>query len=361
MIPQLMTWQRYFYTQFIKNILYCLASFYSLYIIVDMMTHLHDLSSGETAPSTWAIYYLASFSKRLDIFFPFSILIATIRCLYQAQQRGELIAMLASGTSRLTLMTPFLIVCAFCSLIVLVNTEVALPSAMMETNYIRESRFGEDDIIDETQPLRHILLGDSSRLLYHRYDPYTKTLLNVYWIQTTSEIYYIKRLCLAHDKPLGKWVDHIKRGENNQFQKIGSWNEYAFDQIQLDPSFLTSSVTPTQEQPISRLVIDFIRYKKTKSSRIAEIASTLYFKLTFPLMCLVAFLGPAPRLLRFGRVVPILMIYLLSIAGLFCLHLMFQAFFVLGKNNLLPASLAIIAPWIGLLVWLMQRLQKEGP
>ena len=352
------TWQKHFYSVFLKNIIATLITFYGIYVILDVMTHLKEIASGKTALWTWIIYYISAFSKRFDILVPFAILVATIRSLHQFQQRGELIAMLASGTSKVRLMMPCLTVCCGFFMLTLINYDLILPKAVASLRYIRVSDFDESSVDEEDPAVRQVLLQDSSRIIYSSYDQNTQEFGTVFWIRKPTEIYYMKRLSIKEAVPVGYFIDKLVRNHKHEFEKTHSFERQSFPKMDFDKTSLADSVTPPQDQSLTQLTNELIVYSRTHSSRLTEIKANLFYKLTFPLLCLVAFLAPAPQLLRFGRIVPILMIYLVSIAGLFCLNLILQALFVVSKNNLVSPFIAIILPWCALMCWLTKRFIK---
>lgn len=343
---------------FVKEILGVLFAFYAIYVLLDVMNHIKEIVSGKTSLFTWILYYFSSFSKRLDILVPFAILIATIRTLHRHQQRGELIAMLASGTSRTSLMLPYIIVCCCCTVFLLANYNFVYPYAISEINQIREADFHEkNDEIDDLV-IKQVLLEDSSRIIYRSYNREEKTLQHVFWVQNPIKLFYIKKLSLNKNQPIGHFVDAIERREYGNFEKVASWKEYTFTDLYLNSETLKESSTLPHDRSLWRLSKELIVYSRTNSSLLPEIKATLLYKLTFPLLCLVAFFGPAIRLLRFGRVVPILMIYLVSIAGLFFLNLLFQALFVICKNNLISPIIGLTLPWGALLYWQIREFVK---
>lgn len=309
------------------------------------MTHLKLLSDSSFSFTTWVHYYVMTFCKRLDILLPFSILIATIRCLSNMQQKSELVSMLSSGISKTQLMKPFIICCLAFSSILLLNYQWVLPSALTDINQIRASSFGEEDIEDLQSPLSQVLLTDASKIVYKGYNKNLKQFQDVFWIKNPNTVYHIKVLDISESVPVGHFVDKISRDKNKGFHKVDSKVVVQFDEIQFDDDSLKNSTITPMEQSLSQLIGELILYAKGKSNRYNEIKATLYYKLTFPLFCLVAFLGPAARLLRYGRVIPLLMIYLVSIAALFCLNLFFQALFILAKSELIAPSIAILLPW----------------
>lgn len=339
-------WKRYFYKEFITTIVFILLSIYALYVLVDIMAHLKVATATKSSYLTWIEYYLSTFSKRLDILIPFSILIATIRSLYSLQQRGELVAMLASGISRKELLKPFLIVACSCSLLLYANYEWVLPSAISRISTISETRFGKEELEKHTQAPREVMLEDGSKLIYASYRRKDKEFQDVFWIRSVDIMFHMKTLSLNTLPPVGKWVDEIVRNQSGLLESIKYSETYTFDNMHLNIHALKNSVIPPQEQSLLELAKQSLLYFDSTSARASEIKSYLFYRLTLPWMCLLAFIAPAPFCMRFTRTMPILMTYLVAIAGLFCMSLVLQTALSIGKNQLVAPYIAIAIPWL---------------
>ncbi|MDB6082098.1 MAG: hypothetical protein JWO53_1370 [Chlamydiia bacterium] len=338
-------WKRYFYREFIVAILAFLFGIYALYILIDVMAHLKNVTDKHSTLSMWVEFYLATFSKRLDVLLPFSILLATVRTLCSLQSRGELVAMLASGISKKTLLSPFLVVSACCSLLVYANYEWALPSAIPKIVNLVETRFGKESLENEAKDLNEVMLNDGSKIIYSKYNSETKLFSNVFWIQSTDSIFHIKTLSLNSKIPTGKWVDHIARTASGALENAQSQELHEFTEMNFTLESLKNSVTPPNEQSLLQLLKQTYLYSSSCSPKGSEITATFLYKLTLPLMCLLAFIAPAPFCMRFSRSMPILMIYLIAIAALFCYGLVLQSAFSLGKSQVITPYLSIGLPW----------------
>lgn len=338
-------WKRYFFKEYFITVFSFLLGIYALYVLVDVMAHLKSVANKHTTFQTWVEFYLATFSKRLDVLLSFSCLIGAIRTLTQLQSRGELVALLASGISKKTLLTPFLIVSMCCSLLLYANYQWALPSAIPKIESIVETRFGKDELEKEKTTLNEVMLSDGSKIIYSSYHPEKKLFSNVFWVRSVDSIFHIKTLSLEGKTPVGKWVDHIVRSSTGTLENILSQESYEFTEMLFTLESLKNSMIPANEQSLIQLFRESILYHNSSSPKAAEITTMLFYKLTLPLMCILAFIAPAPFCLRFSRSMPILMIYLIAIASLFCYGLVLQSFFVLGKNQVIAPILAIGLPW----------------
>lgn len=346
----MLIWKRYFYKEIFTTFCFLLCSFYTLYIVLDLMTHIKDLKANSTAFFTWFIYYLCTFFKRLDILLPFTVLIGSIRLLLRLKARNELVALLASGIPLQILLRPFVIAACIAGAILYANFEFILPKALPEALYIQESNFGTRMFIEQSSPLREVMLKDSSKIIYKSYNPQLKQFQDVFWIASIDKIYHMKTLSCDHSSPTGRMVDLITRDNNGFLQKTGSAATLLLSDIHFDEQSLKDSITPPRDQSLSQLFSQMMLYTNSQADRAAEIRGNFYFKLAFPLICLLAFIAPASYCLHFSRDFSPFMTYLLSISGLFCFFLLLQMTFVLAKSQfvtslLLPPWAVVSIPW----------------
>ncbi len=339
-------WQRYFYKEYLFTIIFLLFSIYGLYVIVDIMAHLKVATDSKSSLLILIEYYLSTFSKRLDVLIPFSILIATIRTLYNFQSKGELVAMLASGISRLELLKPFLIVAASFSLLLYANYEWVLPSALSNIATIAETRFGKEQDSFEIKKPQEVMLQDGSKLIYSSFKRSDKTFHDVFWIRSADSIFHMKTLSCSGSPPCGKWVDEITRNSSGLLETTRSVENYDFKDMRFDLHALKNSIVVPQELSLWELVKQSWLYFDSSSPRAAEVKAYLVYKLTFPWMCLLAFIAPAPFCMRFTRMMPILMTYLVAIAGLFCMSILLQTALSIARHQLLAPYFAIGIPWL---------------
>ncbi|MBS0655410.1 MAG: LptF/LptG family permease [Verrucomicrobia bacterium] len=344
----MLIWKKYFYKEIISTALFLLFSFYFLYIVLDLMTHIKDLRAGTTTFSTWALYYLCTFSRRLDILLPFTVLIASIRILLKLKTRNELVALLASGIPLQTLLRPLLLFSCAATMILYANFEFILPKALPQALFIQESHFGNRSIIEQSTPLREIILKDSSKMIYRTYNPQLKQFQDVFWIASVDTIYHMKSL-VCEPYPTGKMVDLITRDKQGFLQKKTSYDELLLSNMHFDEQSLKNSITPPRDQSLTQLFSQMMLYTHSQSDRAMEIKGNFYFKLTFPLICLLAFVAVAPYCLHFSRTFSPFMTYLLSIGSLFCFFLFLQVLFVLAKGQtayIVPSWAIVTLPWL---------------
>jgi len=342
-----MIWKRYFYKEIIRTFCFLLFGFYALYIVLDLMTHIKDLRTQSTSFSTWAIYYLCTFSRRLDVLIPFSVLIGTIRILIALQTRNELVALLASGVPLRTLFGPFIKASLVASAILYANFEWALPIAQPRAIFIQENDFGKRHFEDVTVPIHEVLLKDASRMIYRSYNPIVHQFQDVFWIASLDKVYHMKTLTCETERPTGKMVDLMARNSQGELEKVASYPELKLAQMQFDEESLKNSIMSPRDVSISMLYSQMKLYRQSMSERASDVRANFIYKVTFPLLCLLATIAPASYCLAFRRHIPHFMIYLVAIGGLFCFFLLVQVALVLAKSQVVSPFVAFGVPWIG--------------
>jgi lipopolysaccharide export system permease protein len=184
-------------------------------------------------------------------------------------------------------------------------------------------------------------------MIYRSYNPIQKEFQDVFWIASLDMVYHMKVLSFDFLPPTAKFVDMISRDQKGQLQRAASWKEVQLRQMQFDEESLKNSITPIQEQSLSQLFSQMLLYSGSSSDKANELRNNFYYKCSFPLICILAFIAVCPYCVSFSRSgMPILMIYLVSISGLFCFFLLLQVAFVLGKSQVITPWIATLVPWV---------------
>lgn len=340
-----MIWKRYFFKEILRTFSFLLFGFFALYIVLDLMAHLKDIRAGSTSFSTWILYYLCTFSRRLDVFIPFTVLIGTIRILINLQARNELVALLACGVPMRTLLQPFFVSACIAAGILYANFEWALPFAQPRALFIQENDFGKKQIEDLTSPIHEVLLKDASRMFYRRYNPITHQFHDVFWIASLNKIYHMKTLTCEAQHPTGSMVDLLARDKNGNLRQVQSETTAVLHEMQFDEESLKNSIMNPRDVSLSTLFSQMYLYGQSMSERATDIRSNFIYKVTFPLLALLAFMAPASYCLVFRRQIPYFMIYLVSIGGLFCFFLLVQVALILAKSQVVSPLVAFGVPW----------------
>jgi lipopolysaccharide export system permease protein len=128
--------------------------------------------------------------------------------------------------------------------------------------------------------------------------------------------------------------------------------------MHFDIESLKGSITPPRARSLGELFQQLLFYAHSNSTRGAEVTAYFLYKLTLPLLCILAPIAVAPFCLHFRKMQPILMTYLLAIAAFFSINLLFEAAFVIGKSELVSPYFAFFFPWICLFYIFGRKYQK---
>lgn len=351
-----MIWKRYFYKEIFKTFFFLLFGFYALYIAIDVMTHLKDIKAGKTSFSVWVTYYLATFSRRLDVLVPFAVLIGSIRIYNGLQARNELVALLVSGVPMRRLLQPFFIAALSFSLLLYLNFEYFLPRAQPKALAIQENDFGKKLEKEDESNIREVLLKDASRLFYTTYDPTLKQFSDVFWIVNIDKVYHMKQLTCFTNTPIGTQVDYIVRSSDGNMVVDSTYSELVFPNMEFDEESLLNSIQLPRDQSISTLFAQAKLYGTSTSDRAIDVRSYLFYKLLFPLIAILAAFAPVRYTLSFRRDMPHFMVYLLSLGALFCFFLLLQVALVLAKSHVVSPASAIVLPWLAAMLFVSKNV-----
>ena len=312
------TWERYFFKKWIGSALLFLAVFYGLYILIDYASHLSSANyhHSKLKVGEFFIHYLAEFSLKADLLIPFALLIATVHTLTQLNVYSELVSLLASGHSLHRLMRPFLIGGLFAVGLLYINNEWIVPAAAKE----RQSMDKKYKIRKQKELLEvsahALLLDDGSHLIYKEFDPSLKKFFEAYWIVSIDEMWRMEELDPFQDNPTGNWIDHFIRNSQGVMEIAASYPEKEIPSLSFNEKALQEILLEPQDLSLSELWDDAPNEQTAEENeKAARFLTALYRKLVLPWLALIAVIAPAPFCLKFGRSLPIFLIFAGAIFG----------------------------------------------
>ncbi|MCH9627016.1 MAG: hypothetical protein S4CHLAM2_06500 [Chlamydiales bacterium] len=349
-----MIWKRYFLKELAKVFFLFIGGFYFLYVLIDYSMHTKAFHQEGVRFIDIGLYYLFQFTKRGDILLPIALLISTIKVLTALNVRNEIVALLTAGTPLKTLMRPFLWVASLLAFLLYLNFQFLQPLSLNALETFEESFFKKRS---HEEPIGALPLADGSILVYDTFDTAEQAFHDVYWYQNSDLLYRMEALYPFEHVPFGKQVDVIKR-EGGLLQRTASQDQLPFPGISFDARSVFVALHPPRQQSLTQLFSN-MRWKGTLNDREAEMAAVFFYKLTIPLVCLLAVCAPAPFCLRFGRHLPIFMIYALSLCGIITFFTFVNACVILGKSQVLSPLWALTLPlalFFGLFGWRYAKL-----
>lgn len=339
-------WERYFFSEALKTLIFFLTSLYFIFVLVDFSTHsVHFYTYSK--PNIWEVvlYYLHHFVRYLDIFFPLTLMLSTIKVLLGMNTHNEIAALQTAGVSSKQLLRPFFLLALLLSALCYLNFEYLAPKSLdyIENFQVAHSKNPKKK---SKKSLQALPLKDQTQLVFQSYDSKNKTLFDVFWIKSPDEIYHAKYLKAGKERT-GFYVDHLERGTDQIFEKKASYESLTFAEM---PKFEVSSKKtniPYENRSISSLLRQFYHERYSSQEERANILTHLNLKLATPLFPFLVLIACAPFCLRFSRYIPIFFLYAISLFGLVSFLTMMDAAAILAENQMLSPFALIWLPLLG--------------
>lgn len=345
-------WERYLLRQFITMFFFFLCCFYGLYVLIDYASH---ASSHHRSWFEFVRYYLFVFASRAEILVPIALLIAFVKTICTLNTNHELVALMAGGFKLKTLMRPFLTVGFLCLILMFLNEQFILPSALKKLNRIENSRKHQKRALTNLA-VKHLVLEDGSLLFFQNYDSAKERFFDVFWVPSVDNIYKIKFLNPIFS--MGYFVDHLVRQPSGELILQESFKEFFFPSMKFNREILQSTIIDPETLSLTALAKEAyqIAYEQTEkqsesavhrlNEKESKIMTAFYWKLTIPWLCLMAIMAPAPYCILFSRQLPIFLIYMCSLFGLIAFYMFIDAAQVIAKRQVIPPFWAICCPFL---------------
>lgn len=355
-----MIWERYFLKEFIKVFVLFLFCFYSLYIMIDYASHTSSLPQNTLHLKTTELfrYYLYIFASRAEILIPIALLIAFVKTVCTLNTHNELVALMASGFKLKTLMRPFVWMGLFCTVLLFLNEQFLLPTALKKLRRIEDVTKHNRSRQNQSTSVKQVILEDGSLLLFQSYDASKEQFFDAFWIQSIDNIYRIKYLSPSGNVPIGYFVDHLIRQSNGELLQQISYETLPFPDIHFNQKVLQSTIVDSEVLPLSQLLTRYLDVSNERTEKESKILTAFYWKMGLPWLCLLAIIAPAPFCVRFSRQVPVFLIYVFCLFGLLAFYMLLDATQVIANRQVIPAAWAIGAPCLIAFTWAAYRFAK---
>lgn len=335
---RLLLWQKYLYKEFLKTLLAILATFYSLYMIIDSANHLGVWRRfNESLPWVdWLLYYFWDFLYRAEVLLPFALLLAALRTFLMLQSRGELVALRCGGIALKSLFKPFLSAAILLAILLYFNGEFGKPVAVRQLKRWHSHKV-------KALPVEEVILSDGSRLLYQDYDHDAKLFSDLIWLMNADHFFRIRYFDTAAMPPRGYFVEEFKRTASG-FMALASVDvERSFPAL-IKEGEAWHRVAPNPEQAsLLQLAGELWSLPSQHSYRGALVTTVLYQRLLMPwlgFLC-VAIVLPC-CLCDNSRKIPSFLLYGVSLFSLVAFYLLLDAMAVLGRRQLIDPFWAFI-------------------
>jgi len=347
-------WEKYFLKEMLKVFLLFICGFYFLYVLIDYTSRTGSLLGNSVGLKEVGIYYLLTFLKRIDLLFPFGLMIATITALISLNSRRELVALLAGGVPFRRLLRPFLFAGIACSALMYLNFQVFSPLAWRKIQQIEDSHHSEGGRQAREMGVQDIRLADGSFILCQSYDSARKLFFDAFWVRSIDEVWRIKYLYPDSESTVGRFVDLIKRNEEGVLELTESYETKVLSELQFDEENLQAALRTPEELSITELWSRLPFSVGELTEKQASVVALFYSRLATPLLCILAVMAPTPFCVRFSRQLPVLLIFISGIVGIAMFYLLMDAALIIARGQVIPPSLAIFSPY-ALYFWVFVR------
>ncbi|NGX45048.1 MAG: hypothetical protein K940chlam2_00188 [Chlamydiae bacterium] len=340
------TWERYLFRELFKTFIFFLAAFYFLYVVVDYSAHMQDFIKGKSLSlSNLFLYYCFQFVKRADILLPLALIVSSIRLLLTLNLNKELLAFQSAGLSWKKLLRPFYFVALSSTLVIAAFNQFALPSSLNFIDKFYDTHLRHSHRGNRSDPLHVIHLEDHSKLVYQYYDSARQAFFDVVWMRSPDELWRIKYLQADPNNPIGEYVDHLVRTDEGHFEKRSSFDTLLFRDLKWRSDLPRKGFIPFENRSITSLYHMLKEDQQLSAYQSNELLTQILYKSVMPLLAPLVLICCAPFCIRYGRQLPQLLIYALSIFGFVGFIALMDAAVILGENATISPYLAIFFPF----------------
>lgn len=341
-------WERYFLKETLKVFLLFLFCFYGLYIVIDYASHTSAQPGHHTQIEVkeLARYYLYIFASRAEILIPFALIIAVIKTLLSLNTHQELVALSVSGIKLKRLMRPFIAMGVACVILLYLNEQFLLPSALKKLRHIEDAGKNNKKSQKLDVAVHHLILADGSLLLYQLYDTAKEQFFDSYWIRSIDDIYRIKYLSPHGSIPKGEFVDHLQRQSSGELVHIEGFKVKELPDLRFNQHALESTLIDPEAISLIDLWNQLPSKTDSNTEKESGLLTSFYWKIAIPWLCLLVIIAIAPFCVKFSRQPKILLIYIGGIFGLVVFYLFMDAAVVVAKKQIIPPFLAIGTPFL---------------
>lgn len=332
---------RYFLAEVLRIFFLFVICFFALFVLIDYTSRGNNLHLNL---SEMAEYYLYLLIRRVEILFPFALLVATIRTVCQANARSQLAALLAGGIPYRRIFLPLLFLGFTMVLLLYANNEFLLPGSMQIVRQVEESVALKNATFEEHQVVHSLTLNDESRYLYRAYDSIQERFLDGYWIRTLDDIYRIKSLSLHSIPATGYFVEHLERVADGTLLVTETFETLSLKGFIVDKTALNEVLMPPSDRPLLSLWRHLLPQSQMMTVEQAHVHGAFYRKLTMPWLGLLAALGPIPFCARFRRQIPIFYIYCVSLFAIAATYMWISAGTILVQAQVFSAFWVLFVP-----------------
>jgi len=323
----------------LRRFLFILFFLFALYAFIDYSIHLQEFTKTAVSSEIF-FYYLYSFSKRLELLLPLSLLLAMLRSFMVMNEKNELVGFMSCGISLRQIAAPYYLLSILSSLALIFNYQFFSNTARSFIDTLEQKISKHLLETDSYHLIMNKKLSDGTSCLYLK-DPLSAyKLLDFYWFESPGSIWHAREVTYERGSFQGVFVDHLIRNHKGYFAKEESFNTYPF--YELKGISFKENEPPQSEEYHS---ISSLFYKASKVGKTApEILSLLTYRLVICLIPFLIFCSIIPTLSCYTKAKEYYLLFTLFLFGFICFFTLMDAFYILANQGVLhpiPAILGI--------------------
>lgn len=341
---------RYLIKSFTAALVYCLAVFFILFIVIDLFNNLDEFLKHGVSIGVIFTYYAYFIPAILVQVIPIACLVAVLFVIGGLSRHNEIIALKASGVSAFHILVPYFFMGILISFVVLLINETVVPKSVLTSAAIMEGliKKGKKDF-DDRALNKVTLYGKNDRMIYAReFELNSKTLHDVVIFEnnihkSTQVKLKAKKACYEN----GQWVfyDAIRYQINRRGEVIGNPVFSAKLDYGLDarPGDFIREGSQVEFMNSRELKTQIMHLKAASKKLVQKLSVDLHYKIAFPFVSFVVMLIGAPLAMKTGRGGAVMGMGA-SCVLVFAYYGIASICLALGKGNYLPPA---FAAWFG--------------
>lgn len=132
---------RYVLAAFLVPLTYCLVTFVSLYVMIELVDVYGDIVAAKPAPRVVLLYFVGYIAPLFEWLLAAALLLASLYTMWQLCRHSEVTAMRASGLGLRTIIGPMVGVAVVCAVLAALNLEFFAPSVAEYAKRVKKEDF----------------------------------------------------------------------------------------------------------------------------------------------------------------------------------------------------------------------------
>ncbi|MEW6008993.1 MAG: LptF/LptG family permease [Candidatus Omnitrophota bacterium] len=356
---------KYLAIMFIANLIAAICIFFSLYIIIDLFSHLDEILKNGLNLVALRTYYFAFMPKIFVEIAPIASLLSIVYTLSRLNKTNEIIAMRSSGLS-IWQINKVVLICglAISCLIFFINEKV-VPNSQYKLLEIKAKEMDKKSARLREQPIKNTAIyGLDNRLFFlSLFDPKNNSLSGIVVLEQDENQNVLSKIVASRGEfKEGRWIFYdcitYKYSKNNELEG--------------EPSYVTAKVMDFKDTPLDirkqQLQISYMNIKQLKDYRVRLSSSNalkilrgfdieIQKRLAFPLSTVILMFLSIPISLSLRKKGQIIFSLGVSMGLAFLYYVLNSISIAFGKEGYLPI---IISAWLAnglffVVGWLLSR------